>query len=305
MRPRLGFTPAVTLCLMLAAAAPALASLQTIVICGSITGDGSDTVSHGFYVTGYAGANLATVTLIYTATVSGTYDVSLRASLGAFDGPVLGTGHRVLTMAAQTPQTVTFDLGAVPVPANSTIAFSQTALGPGESTLSYQSGFTSCAGIVETADFTPPLSTQGHIGVAVTITAAAGFPCNASPPTAPQTNLCISDEAGDNRFLATAVYGTSQGGGKSGRAAPISLAADGISAGGILYFFTASNPEVLIKVLNGCAINGQYWVFFSAGTNVGFTITVKDTTTGQFKSYTNSDLTAAAPVQDTLALPCS
>lgn len=304
MRLKPGFAPAVTLCHLLASAAPALASLQTTVTCATTVGTGVEAVSRGFYVTNYPGPNLATVTLTYTAAVAGTYDVSLRASLATFDGAVLGSSHQVLAMAAGTLQSVTFDFGAVPVAAGSTIAFSQAALGPGENTLSFQSGISACANIVETDDFTPPLSTQRGTGVALTITAAAASACLSGVFPAQPAGLCISDEPGDNRFQAIGTYRTTQGGGKSGRAIPIGLAADGISSGGILYFFTAANPEILIKVLNGCAINGQYWVFFSAGTNVGFALTVEDTTTGQFKTYTNPDLTAAAPVQDTGALPC-
>jgi hypothetical protein len=42
----------------------------------------------------------------------------------------------------------------------------------------------------------------------------------------------------------------------------------------------ANNLEMLIKVLDACAFNNRYWVFFSAGTNVEFTLTVTDTRSG-------------------------
>lgn len=61
---------------------------------------------------------------------------------------------------------------------------------------------------------------------------------------------------------------------------------------------------MLIKVLNGCALGGSFWVFFAADTNAGFTLTVVDTTSGTQKVYANADLHTAAPVQDTSALPC-
>jgi hypothetical protein len=35
-----------------------------------------------------------------------------------------------------------------------------------------------------------------------------------------------------------------------------------------------------------------------------FTVTVADTLGGASRSYTNPDLTAAAPIEDTIALPC-
>jgi hypothetical protein len=46
-------------------------------------------------------------------------------------------------------------------------------------------------------------------------------------------------------------------------------------------------------------------VFFSAGTNVGFTVDVIDTVTGEVFHGSNADLHPAAPVQATNALPCS
>jgi hypothetical protein len=53
-----------------------------------------------------------------------------------------------------------------------------------------------------------------------------------------------------------------------------------------------------------CALTGKYWVFYSAGTNVGMKVTVTDVQTGRSATYTNPDLTPAPPVQDTSALPC-
>ncbi len=76
----------------------------------------------------------------------------------------------------------------------------------------------------------------------------------------------------------------------------------GITRGGILSFLDPANPEVLIKILNGCSFNGRYWVFYAATTTVGFELTVEDTQTGVRKTYTNPDLTAAATITDTAAL---
>ena len=50
-------------------------------------------------------------------------------------------------------------------------------------------------------------------------------------------------------------------------------------------FFNAANPEVLIKVLDGCGFNNHYWVFYAATTSVGFDLTVRDTTTGDSMTY--------------------
>jgi hypothetical protein len=59
---------------------------------------------------------------------------------------------------------------------------------------------------------------------------------------------------------------------------------------------------MLIKVLNACALNSRYWVFYAATTNVELTTTVVDTQTGRTQVYFNPLNTPAPPVQDTNAL---
>lgn len=123
----------------------------------------------------------------------------------------------------------------------------------------------------------------------------------ATPCVAGATTLCIDGAAGDRRFKVEVAYQTSQGGGLSGKGQAIPLSSVGVSHGGAFWFFSADNPEMLIKVLDGCGLNGEKWVFASAGTNVGLTMTVTDTTTGAQKIYVNPDLNPAQPIQDTSA----
>ncbi len=118
------------------------------------------------------------------------------------------------------------------------------------------------------------------------------------------TTLCIDDQPGDRRFRASVVYQTTQGGGLQGAGHALPLAALGVGRGGVFWFFDAANPEMLLKILDGCAINGHYWIFYAAGTNVGLTTTVTDTVAGRTWTRTNPDLHAAPPVQDIEALPC-
>ena len=73
---------------------------------------------------------------------------------------------------------------------------------------------------------------------------------------------------------------------------------------GFFWFFSSSNVEMVIKVLDGCGVNQRFWVFYAATTNVYFTVTVTDNRTGQSKQYTNPANTAALPVQDTAAFSC-
>jgi hypothetical protein len=115
---------------------------------------------------------------------------------------------------------------------------------------------------------------------------------------------------GDPRFRVTATFHTVQDGGVSGNAQAMPLAPLGATHGGVLWFFSPDNPELLVKLVNGCPVNDHYWAYISATTNVGFSVTVKDTFLANVaKTYTNPDLTAALPIQDGLALsschPCS
>ena len=49
---------------------------------------------------------------------------------------------------------------------------------------------------------------------------------------------------------------------------------------GDFWFFEPANIELVVKVLDGCAINGHYWVFAVGLTDVAVTMTVRDLRTG-------------------------
>jgi hypothetical protein len=57
---------------------------------------------------------------------------------------------------------------------------------------------------------------------------------------------------------------------------------------GLLWFFQPDNWELLVKVLDACALNGSYWVLSAATTNVGYRLTVTDTATGRVVEYENT-----------------
>ena len=56
--------------------------------------------------------------------------------------------------------------------------------------------------------------------------------------------------------------------------------------------------EVVLKVLDGRPVNGKFWVFYGALSNVEYTLTVTDTQTGVEKTYFNP-LGRLASVADT------
>jgi hypothetical protein len=124
-------------------------------------------------------------------------------------------------------------------------------------------------------------------------------PCQPGP-----TTLCLDDQPDDERFRVEVSYSTTQGGGRSGDAGAISLKTLGVTQGGVFWFFSPTNPEMLVKVLNGCPVNNRFWVFVSAVTNVGYRVRVVDSETGRLFEATNRDGTIAPPVANTSALPC-
>ena len=56
---------------------------------------------------------------------------------------------------------------------------------------------------------------------------------------------------------------------------------------GYFWFTSDDNVEVIVKVLDARPVNGHFWVFYGALTNLEYTITVTDTETGRTKTYTN------------------
>ena len=138
-----------------------------------------------------------------------------------------------------------------------------------------------------------------------TITVSGGVISNTPSGCTPSsTTLCIDDQVGDRRFQIRAAFATSQGAGASGNGQAIQLSSLGVPHGGLLWFFSADNPELLIKILPACGVNGRHWVFASAGTNVGLTLTVTDMSTGAQVVYTNQDVHPMTPIQDTNAFLC-
>lgn len=126
--------------------------------------------------------------------------------------------------------------------------------------------------------------------VTITDDDVAGGPCEADAQT-----LCLNV---DGRFQVRATFEAPDG--ASGAATTFDLAQ---RDSGIFYFFNVDNPEMLVKVLDGCGINDRFWVLFAATTDVQFTLTVTDTLTGLFKVYENPQGQRADSVIDIDAFP--
>jgi len=278
--------------------APALAPASTVVSC-PFSGTNGDGLARGIVVPNYAGTNVRRVGLSYFASVAGLYHVTAQIRRGTFDGPIVGTSTLYLTVSTSSMTSANFDFGAAPVTTGDTLAIIQTATGPGSLFFDNGVGTAGCGQAYETGGTTPPLDTlrNSSIGIQIDQDDLSG----ACIPS--DTVLCVDDTPGDRRFKLTLAY--SHAGGSSGSAQAIPLSPVGIAQGGAFWIFSQNNPEMLVKVLNACAINGNYWVFGSAGTNIGLTLHAADTTGSATKTYTNTDNTAAQPIQDTSAFPCS
>lgn len=110
------------------------------------------------------------------------------------------------------------------------------------------------------------------------------------------TVLCV----GGGRFRVEAAWKDFQGGAGPGTVVPGAVSEDS----GLFWFFAPENWELLVKVLDGCAVNGHRWVFAAATTNVEYTLTVTDTETGRAWSWRNPPGRSSPAVTDTVALGC-
>ncbi len=106
------------------------------------------------------------------------------------------------------------------------------------------------------------------------------------------TVLCLNR----GRFRCEMTWRDHAGATGSARVAPV-----GSDTSGLYWFFGADNWEVLLKVLDGCGVNGHYWVFAAATTDVGFELSVVDTETGEERAYSNPVGLAAPALTDTTA----
>lgn len=71
---------------------------------------------------------------------------------------------------------------------------------------------------------------------------------------------------------------------------------------GLLWFFDRENAEVLVKVLNGCGLNGHRWVFSASATDMYFNMHVRSPD-GRLWRY-EKPAGFHVPVGDTEAFPC-
>ncbi len=154
--------------------------------------------------------------------------------------------------------------GATPsAPTGSTLAYAWSG---GSATLNGTFGLGQKAGLLEV----PPGSYSLIVDQGLAAAAKATGSCTAGP------YLCL---AGD-RFRAEVTW---KANGVAAPAQAVSLSGDT----GYFWFVDAANVELVVKVLDGRAINGHFWVFYGGLTNLAYTLTITDTVTGAVKVYSN------------------
>ena len=99
--------------------------------------------------------------------------------------------------------------------------------------------------------------------------------------------ICLQD----SRYEVSVEYETSDGERRAG-----SVVHAGTNDSGLFSFFDGDNWEVLVKVLDGCAINGHHWVYAASATSLPFEMAISDTSTGEVYRYSKgqNDLAALA-----------
>ncbi|MEM6701696.1 MAG: Calx-beta domain-containing protein [Acidobacteriota bacterium] len=123
------------------------------------------------------------------------------------------------------------------------------------------------------------------------------FETTFSPEIAPF--VCASDATGvclnNQRFRVTAGWQDFEGTNGDGQA--VGLTSDT----GYFWFFDEANVEVVVKVLDACAVNNHYWVFAAGLTNTEVNLQVDDSVAGLSKTYFNRLNNDFTPVLDTSA----
>jgi hypothetical protein len=109
---------------------------------------------------------------------------------------------------------------------------------------------------------------------AAALAPTAGFAGSCSPTA---TRLCLHD----SRFGVEVAWTIPGGGSGIGHASPQT------NDTGLFWFFSDSNLELVVKVLDGRAINGHFWVYYGGLSDVEYTITVTDNQTGESEIYHN------------------
>ncbi|MEO7794773.1 MAG: PQQ-dependent sugar dehydrogenase [Thermoanaerobaculia bacterium] len=85
--------------------------------------------------------------------------------------------------------------------------------------------------------------------------------------------------------------------GHRGDALPVLVGSDSA----LLWFFAPATWEHLVKLIDGCSLNGHWWVYGAAATDVEYVLRVTDTVSHEVREYRNSLGNRAAALTDSAA----
>ncbi len=114
------------------------------------------------------------------------------------------------------------------------------------------------------------------------------------PCVSDATTVCLG-----GRFLASVTWEVPGDSSGPGQVMPVAAADSGL-----FWFFGPDNLELLVKVLDGCAVNHHVWVYTGPATDVQHTLTVIDTQTSKVRVYFNPSGTAGVVRTDVEAFAC-
>ena len=101
-------------------------------------------------------------------------------------------------------------------------------------------------------------------------------------PCATGQGLCLQG----GRFLVEVDW-RNQHAGPSDPASGVGVPVEATDLSGYFWFFRPDNIELVVKVLDGTSINGFYWTFYGALSDVEYWITVTDLTSLERRTYHN------------------
>ncbi len=111
-----------------------------------------------------------------------------------------------------------------------------------------------------------------YSGVTLVATVTAGGACVDG-----DTSLCLFSD----RFKVEVNWKNQHANNETG----LGHALTGTDETGYFWFFSSTNTELVVKVLDGRGVNGKFWVFYGGLTDVEYEIEVTDTVTGAIKTY--------------------
>ncbi len=154
------------------------------------------------------------------------------------------------------------------------------------------------------AGTTPPISTasttrngpvpEDDAVVALELPAVAAAAAESDSCTEAVGTLCLQN----GRYAVSVDWTNREGDTGKGSVAPPRA-----DDSGLFWFFSETNWELLVKVLDACTSNGHHWVFAASATDVGFDLQVRDTVTGQVRRYTHTAGAPARALADVTAFP--